>query len=272
MKPGMKTSREGVKLIISFEGKHRKIDGGRYQAYQCPAKVWTIHAGVTEGVHEGMVVTDAEGEAMFRAALAKFENAVIDLVKVDINQNQFDALVSFAYNCGSGALAKSGLLKKVNAGDFAGAKREFGKWTRGGGKVLPGLVRRREEEAALFARPVESEPLGSMPQAVDEPKSDAVVAASTLYESRSLWATLVGFVMWFCGVVKDYLAQGWDWACWLFGILPDVTAKTKDTVGQIGEIAGLIGANIQGIATVIAVACVVVVIVRHAALRLEAKT
>lgn len=96
-------SRNGVKFIIGFEGKHKKLPGGKYQAYQCPAHVWTIHAGVTEGVHEGMIVTEAEGETMFRLALAKFEKAVNDLVKVELNQNQFDALVSFAYNCGSGA-------------------------------------------------------------------------------------------------------------------------------------------------------------------------
>ena len=62
----MKVSRNGIKLILDFEGKHKKLPGGRYQAYRCPAGVWTIYAGITEGVREGMIVTEAEGMEMFR--------------------------------------------------------------------------------------------------------------------------------------------------------------------------------------------------------------
>ena len=165
----MKLSDNGIRLIVGFEGKHRKLGDGRYIAYRCPAGVWTIHAGVTEGVKPGMIVTEAEGEAMFRAELSKFEAAVTRLVSVPINQNQYDALVSFAYNCGAGALAKSTILRRLNAGDYVGASRGFAAWNKGGGQVLPGLVTRRAREAALFTKPAEIIETPEMPQQVDPP-------------------------------------------------------------------------------------------------------
>ena len=165
----MKLSDNGLRLIVGFEGKLRPLGDGRYIAYRCPAGVWTIYTGVTEGIREGMICTEAEGEAMFRRELEKHEAAVTRLVTTEINQNQFDALVSFSYNCGSGALSTSTLLKRVNARDFAAVGREFSRWNRGGGKVLPGLVARRARAAALFAKPLETAPEPTMPQQVDPP-------------------------------------------------------------------------------------------------------
>ena len=166
----MKLSDAGVDMIVSFEGLHRKIGDGRYMAYRCPAGVWTIYAGCTEGVREGMIWTEAEGKAAFRKELTKHEAAVMRLVSVDLNQNQFDALVSFSYNVGSGALSKSTLLRKLNAGDYPGAQAEFMKWTKGGGKQLRGLAIRRAKEAALFAERVEEDEPEPLPQALDAPK------------------------------------------------------------------------------------------------------
>jgi hypothetical protein len=82
-------------------------------------------------------------------------------VKVPVNQNQFDALVSFAYNCGLTNLSSSTLLELVNKRDFAGASLEFAKWTKGGGKVLGGLVKRREAERKLFTTHVASKPVAA---------------------------------------------------------------------------------------------------------------
>jgi lysozyme len=79
---------------------------------------------------------------------------VDSLVKVSLNDNQYAAIVSFAFNLGVGNLKQSTLLKKLNAGDFAGAANEFAKWNKAGGKVLAGLTRRRAAEAELFRRPV----------------------------------------------------------------------------------------------------------------------
>ena len=140
----MKTSQAGKDLIISFEGI-------RLQAYKCPAGVWTIGVGSTvPAVHAGEVITKQQALARFDKDLTKFENAVDRLVKVPLTQNQFDALVSFTFNVGEGALAKSTLLKKLNAGDYDAVPAELMKWTKGGGKELPGLVRRRRAEAAMW--------------------------------------------------------------------------------------------------------------------------
>ena len=166
----MQISQRGLDLIYHFEGKLKKLPDGRYKAYRCPAGVWTIYAGCTEGVKPGMIVTEDEGEAMFRGELAKFEKAVERLVTCDMNQCQFDALVSFAYNVGVGGLSKSSVLRHFNAGRLDQAAKAFLLWNKGGGRVLKGLVRRRAAEAALFLdKPdepeIEAEP--DMPQAVE---------------------------------------------------------------------------------------------------------
>ena len=179
----MKLSQEGFDLIISFEGKLRLRPDGRYDAYLCPAGVWTIYAGVTEGVHQGMICTEEEGAFLFRRELDKHEAAVNRLVKVSLYQSQFDALVSFSYNVGSGALERSTLLRKLNAGDYAGAQGEFAKWDRAGKQKLRGLAIRRAKEAELFARSPQTSDAesSSMPQKVDPPAEpwSPVTVAST---------------------------------------------------------------------------------------------
>jgi lysozyme len=134
----------GLDLIKSFEGL-------KLRAYLCPAKVWTIGYGST-GPHvvPGKVITEAQADELLQDDLDRFEAAVTRLVTVPLTQNQYDALVSFAYNVGISALERSTLLKRVNAKLFDQAKAEFGKWNRAGGKPLAGLTRRRAAEAALF--------------------------------------------------------------------------------------------------------------------------
>jgi lysozyme len=140
----MKTSSTGRALI-------RNAEGDKLTAYYCPAGVLTIGVGHTgPDVKPGMKITQAQSDALLSADLAKFEKAVMNAVKVPLTQNQFDALVSFTYNLGEGNLRSSTLLKRVNAGDMAGAAAEFAKWNKAGGKVLAGLTKRRAAEAALF--------------------------------------------------------------------------------------------------------------------------
>ena len=134
---------KGLELIKSFEGL-------RLRAYLCPAKVWTIGYGHTGDVRGGQVITQSQADDLLKQDLRRFEIAVRKLAKVPLTQNQFDALVSFAYNVGEAALSRSTLLRKLNAGDLAGTKLEFAKWNKGGGKVLAGLTRRRADEANLF--------------------------------------------------------------------------------------------------------------------------
>ena len=146
----MNISKVGLDLIKSFEGCQLK-------AYKCPAGVWTIGWGTTEPIngikpHEGMVITQQQADDLLIKNLKAYENAVNKYVTYSINQNQFDALVSFAYNCGNGALKTSTLLKKLNAGDVRGAANEFLRWNKANGKVLNGLTRRREAEKKLFLK------------------------------------------------------------------------------------------------------------------------
>lgn len=146
----MRISKVGMDLIKSFEGCSLK-------AYKCPAGVWTIGWGTTEPIngvkpHEGMVITQQQADDLLVKNLKSYENAVNEYVTYSINQNKFDALVSFAYNCGNGALKTSTLLKKLNSGDIQGAANEFLRWNKANGKVLNGLTRRRQAERKLFLK------------------------------------------------------------------------------------------------------------------------
>lgn len=98
--------------------------------------------------------TKEQGIETLKLDLSGYEASVKKAVKVPLNENQYGALVSFTYNLGAGNLTKSTLLKKLNAGDYAGAANEFGKWNKAGGKVMAGLTRRRAAEKALFLKPV----------------------------------------------------------------------------------------------------------------------
>jgi lysozyme len=140
-----KLSQVSINLIKKFEGC-------RLKAYKCPAGIWTIGYGSTSGVKEGQVITQQQADALLEKDLQRFVDGVNKLVTVDLNQNQFDALVSFAYNCGIGALQKSTLLQLVNKKDFANAAKEFDKWVKVDGKVLKGLQNRRNEEQVLFLK------------------------------------------------------------------------------------------------------------------------
>ncbi len=177
----MKISSDGLRLIKSFEGYHRTLPNGDCIAYKCPAGVWTIGYGCTEGIKEGMVWAKDEAEARLLNEIVKFEAGVNRLVTAEINQNQFDALVSFAYNCGLGALERSKILKATNAGNFSKAAASFAAWNKGGGKVLPGLVQRRARESVLYMKPMEAPSEPFMPQkvakSVEVPRG--AVAAST---------------------------------------------------------------------------------------------
>jgi len=141
----MKTGINGINIIKEFEGL-------RLQAYKCPADRWTIGYGHTAGVSANDVITEAQAISLLCQDVAESERAVNHYVHVPLTQNQFDALVSFVFNLGVGNFRTSTLLKKLNAGDNDGAAQEFGRWIHAGGKALPGLVRRREVERALFLK------------------------------------------------------------------------------------------------------------------------
>lgn len=129
-------------------------EGFRGKAYRCPAGIWTIGFGFTKGVKEGDVMTREEAEARLDAELAHFADGIRNLITGITTENQFGAMVSLAFNIGVGAFSRSTVLRLHNAGDYEGAARAFGMWVKAGGRVLPGLVRRRAAEAALYLEPV----------------------------------------------------------------------------------------------------------------------
>ncbi len=147
----MKVTDEGLRLIMRFEGF-------RAHAYRDPVGIWTIGYGHTSmagppRVHRGMVVTRAEAAAILRRDVDMFAGGVRRLVRVELTDSQFSALVSFAYNVGLGALARSSVLKAVNARQFDAVPRRLALWVKAGGRRLPGLVKRRAAEAAMFVAP-----------------------------------------------------------------------------------------------------------------------
>ena len=149
-----KTGQKGIDLIKQFEGFSSK-------PYLCPAKVPTIAYGATfypDGKKVTMndkLLTESQGVDLLKNMLSSFEKYVDSYCVDTINQNQFDALVSFCYNLGPANLKSSTLLKKVNANpNDPTIKGEFLKWTKASGKVLKGLVTRRTAEAELYFTPV----------------------------------------------------------------------------------------------------------------------
>lgn len=165
----MKTSDAGIRLMHHFEGY-------RNRPYKCSAKIWTVgwgHAMYADQLRlpnvrtqtytgtirdeyplrpeDNRVWSKEELVEIFKADLSSFERGVLRLVPGVVGrQGSFDALVSFAFNAGLGNLQRSTIRMRANRGDWEGAADAFRVWTKGGGKVLPGLVKRREAEIALF--------------------------------------------------------------------------------------------------------------------------
>ena len=134
----------GVELIKKY------FEGCELKAYKCPAGVWTIGYGHTKGVYEGQEISQSEAEDMLRHELVEYENYVNTYVTAPLSQYQFDALVSWTYNLGGGNLKSSTMLKVLNEGNYEEVPNQMKRWNKAGGKVLQGLVRRREAEAEMF--------------------------------------------------------------------------------------------------------------------------
>lgn len=144
----MKTSTAGRARIAEREGV-------RLKRYRDSVGIWTIGTGHTAAAgppdpNVVKTITMAENDAILARDLAKFEAGVERAITRPMTQNQFDALVSLAFNIGLGAFAKSSVVRRFNAGDIDGAARSFLLWNKAGGRVIPGLVKRRESEKAQF--------------------------------------------------------------------------------------------------------------------------
>ena len=141
----MKASGRVINLI-------KELEGCRFRAYDCPAGVCTIGYGHTEGVYSGMLIDEDEAERFLSQDIKKVEDAINQAVLVKLNQNQFDALVSFIFNIGVQAFYRSTLLQKLNTNNFKDVPFEMSRWKYVHGIVNEGLRKRREKEVALFQR------------------------------------------------------------------------------------------------------------------------
>ena len=135
----------GLAIIKQFEGCELK-------AYKCPAGVWTIGYGST-GAHvtPGLKITQERAEELLMQDLVRFEKGVSDLVKVELTDNQFSALVSLAFNIGLKNFGGSTLVRLLNKADYDGAASNFKKWIYAAGQRMRGLLKRREAERALHS-------------------------------------------------------------------------------------------------------------------------
>ena len=133
----------------------KQFEGCKLKAYKCPAGVWTVGWGSTgPDVTENTTWTQQQADDRLERDLGRFLNGVVRTSpNLMAHPNRLAAVTSFAYNVGIGAYQKSTMRKKIDAEDWAGAQAEFSRWTRAGGRELPGLVRRRQAEAQLFATP-----------------------------------------------------------------------------------------------------------------------
>lgn len=226
----MRTSEIGIADIKLSEGL-------RLEAYPDPAHGWaraTIGYGHTSAagppqVRRGMRIDEAEATVILRRDLRKTERAINRLVRVPLSQGQFDALVSFAFNLGSGALRGSTLLAKLNAGDYRGAEREFGRWVHAGGRRMPGLVKRRRREARRFAgtsRTYQAAGVGLVGQAGQAAAGGALIAGFSGYELVGLARDVSGLFAWGKWALVACLVLSAGATVW--GLVRTIWAKADD--------------------------------------------
>lgn len=144
----MKLSQKGLELIKKYE--QGPGGGPALEAYLCPARVWTLGWGHTKGVRFGQMATEEQCNRFLLEDCDVAEAAVNNLVRAPLLQREFDALVSFVFNLGSGNFFSSTLRKKLNRMDYAGAAEEFPRWNKSNGVALKGLTARRLDEKTLF--------------------------------------------------------------------------------------------------------------------------
>jgi lysozyme len=167
----MRTNAEGISIIREFESL-------RLSAYLCPGGVWTIGWGHTRGVKQGDVCTADQAEGWFWEDVAIAEGIVGKRVQVHVNENQFSALASWAFNVGD--RWDSTLYRRLNARDYLGVAEELPRWRKAQGKVQNGLIRRRAKEVELWLRPVVGIDTGHAE--VDEP------------DPAGFWTLLIDFL------------------------------------------------------------------------------
>lgn len=195
----MNVTDEGLALI-------REAEGFRSAAYRDAVGVWTIGYGHTTAagppkVERGLVVTRDEAEAIFRRDVEAVAEGVRQVVQQTLSDAKFSALVSFAYNVGLGNFRSSSVLRAVNAGDLAAVPQRLQLWVKAGGRTLPGLVKRRAAEAALFAA-ASAHAANEKPARPDVPRGKPASASTTI------WAATLVAIMACLNEVARWLGYG----------------------------------------------------------------
>lgn len=191
----MNVNEKGLALI-------RQCEGFRGRAYRDAVGVWTIGFGHTSmagapEVKPGLVVSRDKASQILARDVEMFAEGIANVITTELNDNQFSALVSFAYNVGLGNFKKSSVLKAVNANDVEAVPRRLALWSKAGGRVLPGLVKRRAAEAELFATPVE----GSITDVL-KPVVEAL-PGKPLSKSKTAWSAALAGVL---GAMQSFWA------------------------------------------------------------------
>ena len=204
----MKTSQRGIELIIRFEGF-------KSEAYLDPVGIPTIGFGFVKGVKMGDRITLFDAKERLKKELIEYEHGVLSACTHPLNQNQFDAFVCFAFNVGVAGFKKSSVLKAHNRGDFQAASRAFSLWNKAGGKVWPGLTRRRAAEASLYLEPdvtygTEPEP---MPQRIEEerPMHESTINRASVVAGGTATVAAVSETINAVNEVKFGVSQLGDW-------------------------------------------------------------
>jgi lysozyme len=252
----MDVSQRGIDLIVASEGKKTLLPDGRYQAYLdklAAPHVWTIYCGLTKGVYEGMTCTEEEGNRLFGKECSVYEDAIERLVSVPLNQNQFDALVSFVYNCGVGALQNSTLLKLLNQGKYEQVPAQLMRWTHAGGVQYPGLVTRRRAEGALFMEPMPDVAVEPIPQRVEE--APAATVREAIGTSSSIKIVAVA--------APGAAVTWWDTLYnWTFGLVGQAGAEIVETQKMLTPFSAILKLT-PSILVTITLGCLVAVAVRQ---------
>jgi lysozyme len=201
----MRITEEGLDVIKEFEGFRSK-------AYRDAVGVWTIGYGHTSmagapQVTPDLVVSKAEATDILRRDVEMFARGVRESVHVQLTDQQFSALVSFAYNVGLGGFRSSSVLKAVNARDFDAVPRRLNLWVKAGGRTLPGLVRRRAAEGALFLSATTAKPAEAILRPVE------AVKPKPIRKSRTVWSALAAAIL---ALLQGLFLAGRDLAALLF--------------------------------------------------------
>jgi lysozyme len=271
----MDASERCIGLIHGSEGFHTKLPDGRYKSYldKLPkVPVWTIYCGLTKGVGANTVWTVEQCEKAFSKEMAFYEDAIERMVTVPLNQNQFDALVSLVYNIGPGSPTDpdkrgfywSTLRKLLNQGKYAEAATQFARYKYSGGKVYPGLVKRRAKEAALFMEPVAEE---GKPEEIAEPLPQTVDVGPVMTTTEAI-KTSPTTQLTVGSIILMVYSWGQSAVDFALGVVKEAGPQIIETQKDLSPFSAIMSTT-GGVAVAIALGCLAAAAIRQIVKRRE---